>query len=155
MVAPVLVSRGRDLSHAWLHPLGLNQLLNVGVDQWLQIRIVDTCQWVFILVGSRLLVGPLFHFPQCHSGLLFGAFTINCLQTGHWVRVDHYILMDWGHVLVIVQCQTDSCSLSHKDGAVAWQSFGQLAAGYLIILEMVVDDRRCPIPGEPANSKPI
>ena len=44
LIAPVLVSRGRDLSHARLHPLGLNQLLNVGVDQWLQICIVDTCQ---------------------------------------------------------------------------------------------------------------
>ena len=63
--------------------------------------------------------------------------------------------MDSGHVLVIVHCQTDSCSLSRKDGAVVWQSFGQLAAGYLTILEMVVDDRRCPTPSEPANSKPI
>ena len=54
----------------------------------------------------------------------------DCLQTGHWVRVDHHIMMDWVHVLVIVQCQTDGCSLSCKDGAVVWQSFGQLAAGW-------------------------
>ena len=27
-------------------PLGLNQLLNVGVDQWLHIYIVETNQWV-------------------------------------------------------------------------------------------------------------
>ena len=52
--------------------------------------------------------------------------------------------MDWAHVLVIVQCQTDGCSLSCKDGAVVWQSFGHLAAGCLTILEMAVDDRRCP-----------
>ena len=52
--------------------------------------------------------------------------------------------MDWAHVLVIVQCQTDGCSLSCKDGATVWQSFGQLAAGCLTILEMVVDDRRYP-----------
>ena len=52
-------------------------------------------------------------------------------------------MMDWAHVLVIVHCQTDGCSLSCKDGAVVWQSFGQLAAGCLKILEMAVDDRRC------------
>ena len=73
-----------------------------------------------------------------------GVFTLNCLQTGHWVRVDYHIMMDWAHVLVIVQCQTDGCSLSCKDGAVVWQSFGQLAAGCLTILEMTVDDCRCP-----------
>ena len=27
-------------------PLGLNQLLNIGVDQWFQIYMMDTCQWV-------------------------------------------------------------------------------------------------------------
>ena len=75
---------------------------------------------------------------------VLGVFTLNCLQTGHWVRVDYYIMMDWAHVLVIVQCQTDGCSLSCKDGAVVWQSFGQLAAGCLTILEMAVDDCRCP-----------
>ena len=52
--------------------------------------------------------------------------------------------MDWAHVLVIVQRQTDGCSLSRKDGAVVWQSFGQLAAGCLTILEMAVDDCCCP-----------
>ena len=31
-------------------PLGLNQLLNVGVDQWFHICIVDICQWVYLLV---------------------------------------------------------------------------------------------------------
>ena len=71
-------------------------------------------------------------------------FSLNCLQTGHWVRVDHYIVVDWAHVLVIVQCQTDGCSLSCKDGAIVWQSFGKLAAGCLTILEMGVDDRHCP-----------
>ena len=32
------------------------------------------------------------------------------------------------------------CSLSSKDGAVVWQSFGQLEAGCLTILEMAIDD---------------
>ena len=71
-------------------------------------------------------------------------FTLNCLHTGHWVRVDHYIVMDWAHVLVIVQCQTDGCSPSCKDGAIVRQSFGKLAAGCLTILEMAVDDHHCP-----------
>ena len=53
-------------------------------------------------------------------------------------------MMNWAHVLLIVQCQTNGCSLSCKDGAVVWQSFGQLAAGCLTILEMAVDDHRCP-----------
>ena len=53
-------------------------------------------------------------------------------------------MVDWAHVLVIVQCQTDGCILSCKDGAVVWQSFGQLAAGCLPILEMAVDNRRSP-----------
>ena len=49
-VAPVLVSQDKDLCHVQIHPVGLNQLLNVGVDQWFHICIVDTCQWVYILV---------------------------------------------------------------------------------------------------------
>ena len=69
--------------------------------------------------------------------------SIACKQ-GHWVRVDYRIMMDWVHVLVLVQCQTYGCSLSCKDGAVVWQSFGQLAAGCLTILELAVDDRCCP-----------
>ena len=75
---------------------------------------------------------------------VLGVFTLNCLQTGHWVKVDNYIVMDWAHVLVIVQRQTDGCSLSCKYGAVVWQSFGQLAAGCPIILEMAGDGPRCP-----------
>ena len=75
---------------------------------------------------------------------VLSAFTFNCLQTGYWIRVDYYIVMNWTYVSVIVQCQSDGCSLSSKDGAVVWQSFGQLAAGCLTILEMAVDDRRCP-----------
>ena len=53
-------------------------------------------------------------------------------------------MMNCIHESVIVQCQGDGCSLSCKDDAVVWQSFGQLAAGCLTVLEMVVDDRRCP-----------
>ena len=55
-------------------------------------------------------------------------------------------MIDWVHVLIIVQCQTDGCTLSCKDGADVWQSFGQLVVGCLTILEIAVDDRRCPHP---------
>ena len=45
---PVLVSRDKAIRH--VQPLDLNQLMNVGVDQWLQICIMDTCQWVYVLI---------------------------------------------------------------------------------------------------------
>ena len=44
--------------------------------------------------------------------------------------------MDWAHVLIMVQCQSDGA----KDGAVVWQSFGQMAAGCPTILEMAIGD---------------
>ena len=131
---------------------------------------VDICQWVYILVEGLFcylihsfisvnatvawypaetnLCARVTQWPeQVHdmaNKRFLSVFTLNCLQTGHWVTVDYHIVMDWAHVLVIVQCQTDCCSLSCKDGAVVWQSFGQLAAGCLTILEMAVDDRGCP-----------
>ena len=40
-----------DISAMYSHiPLSLDQLLNVGVSQWLQICVVDTFQWVYHLV---------------------------------------------------------------------------------------------------------
>ena len=60
---------------------------------------------------------------------VLSVFALYRLQAGHWVRVDHHIVVNWAHVLVIVQCQGDGCSLSSKDGAVVWKSFGQVAAG--------------------------
>ena len=71
-------------------------------------------------------------------------FTLNRLQLGRWIRVDFYVVMNWSHVPVVVQCNTDGCSLSSKDGAVVWQSFRPLATGCLTILEMAVDDCHCP-----------
>ena len=38
-------------------PLGLNQRLNVGVDQWFHICIVNTCQWVYLLVEGLFYGG--------------------------------------------------------------------------------------------------
>ena len=69
---------------------------------------------------------------------VFSVVTLDYLQAEHWVRVDYYIMANWGHMLVIVQCQSDGCILSSKNGAVVRQSFGQVAAGCLTIKEMAV-----------------
>ena len=45
--------------HSYI-PLGLNQLMNVGVNPWLQICITDTCQWVYVLIKG--LFCKLVHF---------------------------------------------------------------------------------------------
>ena len=79
---------------------------------------------------------------MANKGVL-SVFTLNSLQAGHWVREDNYIMVNWTHVLVIVLCQGDGCSLSSKDGAVVWQSFGQLVAGCLAVLEVAIDDCCC------------
>ena len=53
-------------SQCWFHeikiyiPLGLNQLVIVGVDQWLKICIMDTCQWAYVL--TKGLFCKLVHF---------------------------------------------------------------------------------------------
>ena len=52
--------------------------------------------------------------------------------------------MKWAHMQVIVHCQNDGSGPRSKDGAVVWQIFGQVAAGCLNILQMVVNDGYCP-----------
>ena len=127
-------------------PLDLNHLLDVGVDQWFQICIVDTQQRIYVMVKSLLcqLVNSFISVYATMAWYLaetnmcafviqqpeevhdmankrvLSVFTLNRLQAGHWVRVHNYIVVDWAHVLVIVQCQSDGCSLSSKDGAVVW-----------------------------------
>ena len=60
-------------------PLGLNQLLNVGVDQWFSYLYSGHLPvGLYLGRGSLLLVGPLFHFRQCHSWLDWV-----CLTTTH------------------------------------------------------------------------
>ena len=41
-------------------PFDLNQLLDIGVDKWLQIYIVDICQRVYVMVEG--LSCQLVHF---------------------------------------------------------------------------------------------
>ena len=43
--------------------------------------------------------------------------SIACKQDTR-VRIENYIVMNWNHVLVIVQCQSDGCRLSCKYVAV-------------------------------------
>ena len=152
-------------------PLDLKQLLDVEVDLWFQICIVDTHQRIYVMVNGLLrqlvnsfisVYATMAWYPAETNMCAFviqqqkdvhdmankrvlSVFTLNRLHAGHCVRVDYYIVVDWAHVLVIVQCQSDGCSLSHKDGTVVWQSFGQVAAGCLTILEMAVDNGHLPI----------
>ena len=154
-VAPVLVSQDRDLCHVQPHPTWFEPTSECR--SWPVVSYLYSGHLpVGLYLGreSIFLVGSLFHFlqpqwlgtqqkrtralvtqwpEQVHdmaNKRVLGAVTLNCLQKEHWFRVDHYIMMDWAHVLVIVQCQTDGCSLCCKDGAVVWQSFGQLVAGW-------------------------
>ena len=73
------------------------------------------------------MVVPFFPFKYCLGGQIF------------------YDIVLYGiHVPIIVQCQCDGCCLSSEDGTVIWESLGQLAASWLTILKMAVDDRCCP-----------
>ena len=74
----------------------------------------------------------------------FSIFAVKRLQARHWVRVNYSIVLYRIHVPMIVQCQGDGRSLSSKNGAVTWESFGQLAASRLTILEMAINDCCCP-----------
>ena len=151
-------------------PLNLDLLLNVRVYQWLQICKVDSRQWVYVMIKGLLC--KLVHYlvplyatmawhpaeadtnslvAQCPEEIhdlanerVVSMFALNHLQARHWVRVDYDIVLYRIHVAIIVQCQCDCCCLSSKDGTVIWESFGQLAASRLTILEMAVDDRCCP-----------
>ena len=95
-------------------PLDLNQLLDVGVDLWFQICIVDTHQRIYVMVKSllRQLVSSFISVyatmawyaaetnmcafviqqpKEVHdmaNKRVISVFTLNRLQAGHWVRVN-------------------------------------------------------------------
>ena len=96
--------------------------------QWLGIQQTRTRVPLSLNDQSSFMIWQI-------KGLLVSSPSIACKQ-GIESQVDYHIVMDWAHVLAIVKCQTDGCSLSCKDGAVVWQSFGQLAAGCPTVLEM-------------------
>ena len=104
-----------------------------SMPQWLGIQQKWTVQHV-CLCRSITMGGSLYGNKKVLS-----VFARYRPQAGHWVRVDHHIVVNCAHVLVIVQCQGEGCSLSSKDGAVVWQYFGQLAADCPTIQEMAVD----------------
>ena len=70
-VAPVLVSQDRDLCHVQLHPTWFeptSECRSWPVVSYLYSEHLPV--GLYLGLGSLLLVGPLFHFRQCHSGLV-------------------------------------------------------------------------------------
>ena len=70
-VAPVLVSQDRDLCHVQLHPAWFEPTAEyrswpVASNLYSGHLPVGLC----LGQGCLLLVGPLFHVPRCHSGLV-------------------------------------------------------------------------------------
>ena len=67
LVAPVLVSGGRDLCHVQPHPSWFEPTAECR-----SYSVASNLSGGHLPVGrgSILLVGPLFHFPQYHSGLV-------------------------------------------------------------------------------------
>ena len=70
-VLPVLVSRDRDLCHVQLHPTGFEPTAECRI--WpVASNLYSGPLPVGLCLGQcyRLLVDPLFHFPQCQLGLV-------------------------------------------------------------------------------------
>ena len=87
-VVPVLVSQNTDLCHVQLHvhpTLGLNQFLNVGVDQLFHICIVDTCQWVYIHVFSVYML----KWSSQNDGKLRDFYRIIMNWLASWKSLNH------------------------------------------------------------------
>ena len=111
-------------------PLDLNLLLDIGIHHRLQICILNSCQWVYVMVKGLLCL--LVHYlvtldaamawhpakvdtsafvAQCPEEVhdmaderVFSIFALNRLQARHWVRVDNNIVLYRIHVPIIVQC---------------------------------------------------
>ena len=99
LVAPVLVSRGRDLVHVQLHPT-LFEPTAEGRSWPVASNLYSghLPEGIYLGRGSVLLVGPFFHFPQCHRGLVSSRNQHVCLchaitRAGSW-----YGLKSWTHV---------------------------------------------------------
>ena len=70
-VAPVLVSQDRDLCHVQLHSTWFEPTSECR--SWPVVSYMYSGHLpvgLYLGRGSILLVGPLFHFRQCHSGLV-------------------------------------------------------------------------------------
>ena len=72
-VAPVLVSQEIDFCHVQLHPTWFEPTSECR--SWPVVSYLYSGHLpvgLYLGRGSLLLVGPLFHFRQCHSGLVKG-----------------------------------------------------------------------------------
>ena len=96
-------SRGRNLCHVQVHPIWFEPISECR--SWPGASYLYNGHLpvgLYLGRGSLLLVGLLFHFHQCHNGLVSSRNEHVCpchsvlgvLQTGHCVRVDNYIVMD-------------------------------------------------------------
>ena len=141
-------------------PLDLNLLLDIEIHDMLQVCIMNSCHGQC----TPLLAGPLSRYPQYHNGLApsksgHGCLCRSVLRGGSWYFREGFQYLrsqspasktlsqsrlQHRAVPMIVQCQGDGLSLSSKHSAVIWESFGQLAASRLTILEMAADDWCCP-----------
>ena len=90
LVTPVLVSRGRDLGHVQPHPTWFQPTAECR-SQTMASNLGSGHLPVGLSLGrgSPLLVGQLFHFPQCHSGLVSSRNKHMCLyhsvtRAGSW-----------------------------------------------------------------------
>ena len=139
----MLVLRDRDLCHVQPHPIWLGP--TAGYRSWpvasnlhsghlseglchgqgsllLALSFPSIPQWLGIQQKrTRVPLSLNNHRRFMANKGVFSVFTLDCLQADHWVRVDYYIMANWVHMSVIVQCQGDGCSLSSKDGAVVRQ----------------------------------
>ena len=71
LVAPVLVSQDRDLCYVQLHPTWFEPTSECRI--WPVVSYLFSGHLpvgLYLGRGSLLLVGPLVHFRQCHSGLV-------------------------------------------------------------------------------------
>ena len=79
--------------------------------------------------GRLFLAGRLFHFPQCYNGLVsrrnrnlwwhdMAKRGFHCLhpQSPASKTLSHSGLLHCDELTQVVQCQSDGCSLSNKDG---------------------------------------
>ena len=123
-----------EISTMYRHtPFDLNPLLDIGINDRLQICIVNSCRWIYVMVkGLRC---SLVHYlvalnatmawhpaeadmgafvAQCQKEVhdmagerVFSIIALNRLQARHWVRVGYNIVLYRIHLLIIVQCQGD------------------------------------------------
>ena len=102
--APVLVSQDRDLCHVQLHPTWFEPTSECR--SWPVVSYLYSGHLpvgLYLGRGSLLLVGPLFHFRQCHSGLVSSRNEWGSLSPRPWCSEMYDFctcgLQTWSHSL--------------------------------------------------------